>query len=1270
MALGLAASASYLTGTAQAGTPLTWNVAGDGAWDTTTANWTMDGTNPATFASDGLEDAIFTAGTAGHTITISSDMTPASISVSGGYTFSGGPIAGSGSITKNGSGTLKIDGLLPNTYSGGTFIDGGVLHCGTMVGGISPGLSGVLGTGPVTLGLGTTIEFDNVTSANALISNGGTFASVNGWGTTWNGPVTLDADMTVDTTNGNAGGVSFGDAVSGVGGLTITGHATVVLSGANSYTGKTIVNSGTLRFSGSAYLSDDGLPGVFGAPTGPAAIIDLHNGAALRSDGSNPRVNQSTNRPLNLAGSGAGTVSIVYNDNDASLTFGDVTATGTGPKTLAIFTGNNGNGDREAIIFTGAIVDSSDNSPTSLAITFNTQGSPNWVSLSGENTFTGPITLAQINGSANGVLVVGGVRAAVSGNNTVGTGTLNHGNFLGAISLGARTVLEYDSTTPQILAGQISGPGSLQVTASGQLTITGPNTYSGNTTVASGSSLVLDTAAALTFKPTDSSTCNKLTGQGAANLNGHFAIDTSGLGTGVATGSWTVVDVANPVYGGTFSVEGFTGPGPVWTKVAGAQTWTFNQTSGVLSLSAAGLITSFNDLTYNGVIDQSALTIHMSVPVGTDLTTLAPTYTVSSGTGDPASGTARDFTTAKTYTVTDGATANTYTVTISFFAGLSESTYLGPNGQSLLAPISNLMALTPSATGHQVDTIDYHGSGFAALPGSPGPDNFSILWEGWFDVLAAGGHGDYTFGTSSDDGSVVYMDLNGNGSFADPGEYIVNNNYSQANTVRMGTVTLNMDSVHLVIGYYEGGGGYDMTARYAKGTAVAWNSLNPINGTAGLFFPTDPHPAVAHILSFGIPGHAGVIESGDAKTITLIVPPCTDLATVAPTFTLSSGTCDQTSGAPPSPTFGLLNPAIYQVTDGATVNNYIVTVTQAGFWTNILSSALDLSAVPEGSGDTILSLAQGSLPAGSILTEVSVDGTVTAGDPYTGDMCVIFSDNGGSSFALRVGDGGDNGIPDATTVVNWGAGGDYGVGQRLVASKTVLDGIPANFDLHNYAVYLTQGSGGSDWGGAYSGTITIKYAQTVYPKEIQTFSFPTFGPATISGTNITMAVLPGTDLTQLSPTYTVCGESCLPASGSQQDFTNPVHYVVKATDGSTQDYTVTVTGAGSTGYSSWAQQHAGGQTAEKDYNHDGVQNGIAYFMGATGKATLPGIVNGQIAWPHDAGATGITWQVMTSQDLQNWTDVTAGAVDAGGFVTYILPKTTPERFIRLEVVAP
>jgi len=115
--------------------------------------------------------------------------------------------------------------------------------------------------------------------------------------------------------------------------------------------------------------------------------------------------------------------------------------------------------------------------------------------------------------------------------------------------------------------------------------------------------------------------------------------------------------------------------------------------------------------------------------------------------------------------------------------------------------------------------------------------------------------------------------------------------------------------------------------------------------------------------------------------------------------------------------------------------------------------------------------------------------------------------------------------------------------------------------------------------------------------------------------------------------------------------------------------TLTVTAAVA-GYANWASQHVGSQTAEKDYNHDGVQNGIAYFMGATGVATLPGIVNGKIAWPHDAAAVGITWKVRTSQDLQNWTDVTVDAVDAGGFVTYTLPKTTLELFVRLEVTAP
>jgi len=56
--------------------------------------------------------------------------------------------------------------------------------------------------------------------------------------------------------------------------------------------------------------------------------------------------------------------------------------------------------------------------------------------------------------------------------------------------------------------------------------------------------------------------------------------------------------------------------------------------------------------------------IAWTVPYGSDVTSLAPTYTLSSGTCDPASGSTQDFTAPQTYTVTDGAVSNTYTVTV------------------------------------------------------------------------------------------------------------------------------------------------------------------------------------------------------------------------------------------------------------------------------------------------------------------------------------------------------------------------------------------------------------------------------------------------------------------------------------------------------------------------------------------------------------------------------------------------------------------------------
>ena len=78
-------------------------------------------------------------------------------------------------------------------------------------------------------------------------------------------------------------------------------------------------------------------------------------------------------------------------------------------------------------------------------------------------------------------------------------------------------------------------------------------------------------------------------------------------------------------------------------------------------------------------------------------------------------------------------------------------------------------------------------------------------------------------------------------------------------------------------------------------------------------------------------------------------------------------------------------------------------------------------------------------------------------------------------------------------------------------------------------------------------------------KDILSFTFPTYGAATITDTNISLTVPYGTDVTALAPTYALSyGATCDKPSGSTQNFSSPVHYIVTAGNSTTKDYTVTV----------------------------------------------------------------------------------------------------------------
>ncbi|WP_179405663.1 autotransporter-associated beta strand repeat-containing protein, partial [Burkholderia guangdongensis] len=166
----------------------------------------------------------------------------------------GGSIGGTSGVTLNGPGTETLTGA--NTYTGGTTINGGTLAIGT--GG------SLASTSPVDLaGNGATFDISNATTPQSI----GTLTGVTG------SNVNLGANT---LTMNNATNGTFGGSIGGTGGVTLSGPGTETLTGANTYSGGTTVNGGTLAIGSGGSLASTGAVDLANSGT----TFDISNATA------------------------------------------------------------------------------------------------------------------------------------------------------------------------------------------------------------------------------------------------------------------------------------------------------------------------------------------------------------------------------------------------------------------------------------------------------------------------------------------------------------------------------------------------------------------------------------------------------------------------------------------------------------------------------------------------------------------------------------------------------------------------------------------------------------------------------------------------------------------------------------------------------------------------------------------------------------------------------------------------------------------------------
>ena len=427
-------------------------------------------------------------------------------------------MSGSGSLIKNGTATLTLTGA--NTYTGGTTI-----HSGTLAGTTSSLQGDISNNAAILFDQSTNGTYSSIMSGTGYLIKDGTATLTLTGANTYTGGTTIHSGTLAGTTSSLQGNISNNAAVlfdqnasgsyvstlSGNGTLIKLGVGSLTLSANNTYTGATIISAGTLQ------IGD-------GGTSGNIASTSIVNNSALVLNRSND---------FSLVSSINGT--------------GSLTKNGNGTATLS---GNNS--------YTGGTVI---NSGTLAGTTASLQGNiENYASILFAQSFNG--TYSDTLSGTGSLIKDGTATLTLAGNMTyTGATTVNAGTLAGTTltlqgNISNNASVLFNQSSNGTYSSIISGTGSLIKDGTATLTLSSANTYTGGTTVNSGT--LAATTATISGNIANNASVvfdQSIDGTYAGSMSGNGVFLKNGVGILVLSGSNTFTGTT-AVNSGTLSVGG------------------------------------------------------------------------------------------------------------------------------------------------------------------------------------------------------------------------------------------------------------------------------------------------------------------------------------------------------------------------------------------------------------------------------------------------------------------------------------------------------------------------------------------------------------------------------------------------------------------------------------------------------------------------------------------------------------------------------------------